>query len=58
VGASSRSRPEQWLRDIEELYRQGRLAEAQEELAAFRKRFPDHELPPSLRERLPAKSGR
>jgi hypothetical protein len=51
VGASSRSRPEQWLRDIEELYRQGRLAEAQEELAAFRKRFPDHELPPSLRER-------
>jgi hypothetical protein len=49
--ASPRSRPEQWLRDIEELYRQGRLAEAQEQLTAFRKRFPDHELPPTLRER-------
>ena len=51
AGAGSRSHPEQWLRDIEELYRQGRLAEAKEQLTAFRKRFPDHELPPSLRER-------
>jgi hypothetical protein len=41
--------PEQWLREIEELRRQGRSAEVRSELEAFRKRFPDYELPRALR---------
>jgi hypothetical protein len=41
--------PEKWLARIEELKVQGREAEAQEMLAEFRRRFPDHPLPSSLR---------
>ena len=41
--------PEKWLQRIEELKVQGREAEAQEMLAEFRRRFPEHPLPSSLR---------
>ncbi|HSC97039.1 MAG TPA: hypothetical protein VLC73_18965 [Burkholderiales bacterium] len=41
--------PEKWLARIEELKVQGRGAEAQEMLAEFRRRFPEHPLPSSLR---------
>lgn len=41
--------PEQWLRDIERLRHEGRDEEARRELKAFRVRFPDHPLPPSLK---------
>jgi hypothetical protein len=41
--------PEKWLQRIEELKVQGREAEAQEMLAEFRRRFPQHPLPSSLR---------
>lgn len=41
--------PDQWLARIEELRRQGRLEDARASLAEFRKRYPDYELPASLR---------
>jgi hypothetical protein len=34
--------PERWLEKIEELRRAGRIAERDELLAAFRKRFPEY----------------
>jgi hypothetical protein len=39
--------PEQWLREIEQLRRDGREALARERLDQFRKRFPDYPLPES-----------
>lgn len=41
--------PEKWLEKILGLRQQGRAQEANELLTAFRKRYPDHSLPPSLR---------
>ena len=41
--------PDKWLERIEDLRRQGRLDEAKTSLGAFRKRYPDHELPASLK---------
>jgi hypothetical protein len=41
--------PQKWLERIAELRREGRQAEADELLEAFRKRFPDHPLPEALR---------
>ena len=41
--------PEKWLQRIEELRVQGREPEAQEMLAEFRRRFPEHPLPSSPR---------
>lgn len=41
--------PGQWVREIEELLRQGQDAEARLQLEAFRKRFPDYDLPRALR---------
>lgn len=41
--------PEKWLERIEELRKQGKLTEAKASLTEFRKRFPDHALPPSLK---------
>jgi hypothetical protein len=41
--------PEQWLREIEQLRREGYNDEARMRLEEFRKRFPSHPLPPSLR---------
>ena len=42
--------PDQWLERIEELRRQGKLEEAKTSLAEFRKRYPDYELPASLKD--------
>lgn len=39
--------PQRWLEKIAELRREGRAADADELLAEFRKRFPDHPIPPS-----------
>ncbi|MGH8635756.1 MAG: hypothetical protein ACREUZ_01325 [Burkholderiales bacterium] len=39
--------PEQWLREIEQLRRDGREDRARARLDQFRKRFPDHPLPES-----------
>jgi hypothetical protein len=50
VSAMSQLPPEQWLAQIETWRRQGRLDEARASLAAFRKRYPDHPLPASLRD--------
>jgi hypothetical protein len=41
--------PERWLSYIIELRQQGREREARENLEAFRKRFPDHPIPETLR---------
>ena len=41
--------PEAWLARIAELRKQGRLREADESLAEFRKRYPDHKIPAALR---------
>jgi hypothetical protein len=38
--------PRKWLEKIEELKRQGRVAEAEEMLAEFKRRFPEFPLPP------------
>lgn len=40
--------PEEWLKRIAELRKQGREREAQENLAAFKKRYPDHKIPEAL----------
>jgi len=40
--------PEQMLRDIEELIRNGRQADARLQLAEFHKRYPDYRLPDAL----------
>jgi len=41
--------PEKWLEKIAELRRDGKTAEADEMLAEFKKRFPEHPLPAALR---------
>lgn len=41
--------PEDWLKRIEQLLREGRTAEAQQELARFGERYPNHPLPQALR---------
>lgn len=48
--------PEEWLNNIQELLRSGKTAQAREQLAQFRKRYPDYRLPEALRElETPAK---
>lgn len=42
--------PEEWLKRIGELLRDGKTSEAREQLAGFRKRYPDYRLPEALRE--------
>jgi hypothetical protein len=41
--------PEKWLEDIRKLKTQAKTAEAERELAEFRKRYPDYRLPEDLR---------
>lgn len=41
--------PEKWLEDIRRLKSQGRTADAERELAEFRKRYPDYALPEDIR---------
>lgn len=58
VAPAVRQPPEQWLRSIEDMIRNGRQAEARVQLAEFRKRYPDYRLPEALqafeRETAPA----
>ncbi len=42
--------PEEWLKSIEELLRNGKTTQAREQLAEFRKRYPNYRLPEALRE--------
>jgi len=42
--------PREWLERIARLRREGRVKEADESLAEFRKRYPDYEIPKELRE--------
>ncbi|HKQ25039.1 MAG TPA: hypothetical protein VJT81_11420 [Burkholderiales bacterium] len=44
------SAPEEWLKNIEDLLRNGKTVQAREQLVAFRKRHPDYRLPEALRE--------
>jgi hypothetical protein len=46
--ASASLPPDRWLQQILELRRSGRTQEATEALAAFRKAWPEHPLPPEL----------
>jgi hypothetical protein len=41
-------RPEDWLIRIRRLKQQGKLDEAKKELAAFKKRHPDYQIPEAL----------
>lgn len=41
--------PDKWLERIEDLRRQGRLEEAKTSLSEFRERYPNYELPASLK---------
>jgi hypothetical protein len=52
LSAFAMQSPEQWLQGIADLRRQGRHEEADKELAEFRKRHPDYEIPPAMRERI------
>ncbi len=42
--------PDEWLKRIGDLLRNGKTAQAREQLAEFRKRYPDYRLPETLRE--------
>ena len=42
--------PETWLERIVKLRNEGRIAEAKQSFAAFKERYPDHPLPPALKE--------
>ena len=42
--------PEEWLKKIEELLRDSKTVQAREQLAEFRKRYPEYRLPETLRE--------
>jgi hypothetical protein len=42
--------PEEWLKNIEDLLSNGKTTQAREQLAEFRKRYPDYRLPETLRE--------
>jgi len=48
ASAAVRRAPEQWLRNIEEMIRNGKQADARLQLAEFRKRHPDYRLPDAL----------
>ena len=48
--ATAANAPEEWLKRIGELLRDGKTSEAREQLAGFRKRYPDYRLPEALRE--------
>jgi hypothetical protein len=48
AAALPRADPQRWLAAIEQLQAAGNLDAARRELAAFRKRYPDQPLPPSL----------
>jgi len=49
VGKKEES-PREWLERIARLRREGRVKEADDSLAEFRKRYPDYEIPKDLRE--------
>jgi hypothetical protein len=42
AGRAKEPTPEEWLEDIERLRREGRDAEAEASLSAFRRRYPDY----------------
>jgi hypothetical protein len=42
--------PERWIERVEALRREGRVADSDGLLAEFKRRFPTHPLPPSLRQ--------
>ena len=44
--------PEQWLQGIADLKRQGRNEEAEDQLAEFRKRYPDYRIPEAILEKF------
>jgi hypothetical protein len=44
--------PEDWLRQIADLRREGRQAEADAQYAAFRRRYPQYPIPQALREQV------
>lgn len=48
IAAAAPRSPEQWLRNIEEMIRNGKHADARLQLAEFRKRHPDYRLPEAL----------
>ena len=49
VSEAKERTPEKWLEDIRKLKTQGKTAEAERELADFKKRYPDYRLPEDLR---------
>src|SRR5688572_10267299 len=51
IGMAAAS-PEQWLQGIADLKRQGRNEEAEDQLAEFRKRYPDHRIPEAILEKF------
>jgi len=46
------SSPEAWLARIVELRREGRLAQADESYAAFRRRYPEYRIPDAIRDQV------
>jgi cytoskeletal protein RodZ len=52
VAAAAARTPEQWLQGIADLRRHGRHEEADRELAEFRKRYPDFQIPAATLEKI------
>lgn len=50
--------PRDWLERIARLRREGRVKEADDSLAEFRRRYPDYEIPKELREAVLGEAGR
>jgi TolA-binding protein len=50
ISAAPADAPEEWLKRIGDLLRNGKTEQAREQLAEFRKRYPDYRLPETLRE--------
>jgi hypothetical protein len=42
--------PETWLERIVKMRSEGRITEAKQSLVAFKERYPDHPLPPALKD--------
>ncbi len=50
--------PREWLERIARLRREGRVKEADDSLAEFRRRYPDYEIPREMREAVLGEAGR
>ena len=58
VASKKDESPRDWLERIARLRREGRVKDADDSLAEFRKRYPDYEIPKEMREAVLGEAGR